>query len=211
MHAIFCYGDSNTWGLDPATRNRHPRAATWPYVMARALGPAYDVAVDGLRGRTALLDDPLKPGRNGLASLPERLAAHAPLDLVIIMLGTNNCKHVYGLDAHDIGLGIEAMGQLVLASDAGRDGTPPRLLLVAPPPLEHEAGAGGRYRGGLQKSRELAEQVRAIAATLGCACCDAPSVARASDVDGIHLGLDAHAALGNAMADAVRRTLVSRP
>ncbi len=89
---IVCFGDSNTHGADPSGSGRMPADVRWPRVMGRALGPDYEVIEEGLNGRTTCWDSPLDPGRNGLTYLLPCLLSHAPVDLVTIMLGTNDTQ-----------------------------------------------------------------------------------------------------------------------
>jgi len=90
---IVCFGDSNTWGFDPASGERFPADVRWPGVLRAQLGGGYQVIEEGLNGRTTTVDDPLQPHRNGLTYLPPCLESHKPLDLVTIMLGTTSAPH----------------------------------------------------------------------------------------------------------------------
>ncbi len=97
IKTILCYGDSNTWGYIPATAGRYPPDVRWPGVMRKLLGEKYNVIEEGLNGRTTVWEDPYKPGRNGLELLIPILDSHNPIDLVVVMLGTNDLKHFYGV------------------------------------------------------------------------------------------------------------------
>jgi len=91
MKTILCFGDSNTWGYIPGSDGeRFPRADRWPVRLQAALGAEYEVVAEGLNGRTATMDSPVAEGRNGLTYLLPCLHSHAPLDLVVIYLGTND-------------------------------------------------------------------------------------------------------------------------
>ena len=96
MPVIVAFGDSNTWGSIPAEGARYSPGVRWPGVMARELGTGYQVIEEGLRGRTTVFDDPDEPGRNGFVYFAPCLLSHAPLDLVIIALGCNDCKAKFG-------------------------------------------------------------------------------------------------------------------
>ena len=89
---VLAFGDSNTWGATPATGERLGKSVRWPGVMAAALGSAYEVIEEGMRGRTIAFDDPEEAGRNGLVYFPPCLKSHAPVDLVVVSLGCNDCK-----------------------------------------------------------------------------------------------------------------------
>src|SRR3954462_1773041 len=92
MKTIVCFGDSNTWGYDPASNGRFGPTNRWTGVLQTALGSDYRVIEEGLNGRTTTVDDPIHDHRNGRHYLPPCLESHAPFDLVTIMLGTNDLK-----------------------------------------------------------------------------------------------------------------------
>ena len=97
---ILCFGDSNTWGYVPLTVDRYPESVRWTGVMAQALGAGFRIIEEGQNGRTTVWDDPLEgDNKNGLRYLPACLESHHPLDLVIIMLGTNDLKARWNLCA----------------------------------------------------------------------------------------------------------------
>jgi lysophospholipase L1-like esterase len=131
---LLCFGDSNTWGFEPATMARYPRAVRWPGVAAEALGSGWQVVEAGLNGRTTVFEDPLGD-RLGLRHLRPVLESAAPVDVVAIALGTNDLKTRLGASAYEIAEGAGVLVDLVLASAAGPGGGAPLVLLVAPPPL----------------------------------------------------------------------------
>ena len=109
MKNILCFGDSNTYGYKPDKTGRYPWGVRWTSILTERLGKEYNVVEEGLCGRTTIFDDPLRSGRNGSESFPAILETHRPLDLIIIMLGTNDCKTVYGAAPGVIGKGIETL------------------------------------------------------------------------------------------------------
>ena len=205
MTTILAFGDSNTHGTVPlAARGglaRHPVTARWPEVTARVLGA--QVIAEGQPGRTTVHDDPLAgPHRNGLRVLPALLESHRPIDLVIVMLGTNDCKAIHGLRGWDIAAGAGRLAELVLASDAGPGGGAPRVLLVAPVPVEEAGALAEAYQGGRARSRAIAPALREEAERLGCGFFDAGRVAEVDALDGVHLSASAQVALGLGVAEA---------
>jgi lysophospholipase L1-like esterase len=207
MREILCFGDSNTWGYSPAAGARYPRSVRWTGVLQAALCDSAWVIEEGLNGRTTVFDDPIEGDKNGRRQLPALLESHAPLDLVVIMLGTNDLKKRFSVSAWDIAAGVDRLAGMVLASACGRDGKPPRLLLMAPPPLGRLSQWAEMLEGGTEKSRLLATHYRAVAAQRGCAFLDTSALIRSSDVDGVHFDEQEHAALGRAVAAEVRRIL----
>jgi lysophospholipase L1-like esterase len=141
VRRIMCYGDSLTWGWKPdpdsALVERYARHERWTGVLAAELGTGFEIIEEGLSGRTTNLDDPTDQRLNGAAYLPAALASHLPLDLVVIMLGTNDTKSYFNRSAFDIAVGASILiGQV--AQSAGGVGTiypAPKTLLMSPPPL----------------------------------------------------------------------------
>ncbi|MCS7070003.1 MAG: SGNH/GDSL hydrolase family protein [Anaerolinea sp.] len=209
MPSILLYGDSNTWGYDPHTGTRFDRHTRWGGVLRDLLGPEYEVIEDGLNGRTTVHDDPVEDGavRNGLGHLLPALLAHAPLDQVIILLGTNDLKPRFNVDAGDIALGVGRLLRAVRLSEAGPVGSAPRALLICPPPTAPLEGTpfAEMFAGAYDKSRRLASHYAAVAAQHRVDFLDAGQVITSSPVDGIHWEADAHAALARAVYERVRR------
>jgi len=209
MPVIVAFGDSNTWGYDPATGGRFPRAQRWTNVLQRELGADFEVIAEGLNGRTTVHDDPIEPYRSGADALPPCLMSHAPLDLVILALGCNDLKKRFSLSAFDIAEGARRLIFLARAYGDGPDGSArkPEILLVAPPPVARLTGFAEPFEGAVEKSRLLGARYRAVAAEEGVAFLDAGQVIRCSDLDGIHFEADQHDVLGRAAAKAVRAAL----
>ena len=211
MPVIVVFGDSNTWGSDPATGGRLPRPQRWPSVLQRELGPDFEVIAEGLRGRTTVHDDPIEPYRCGADALPPCLMSHAPVDLLILALGCNDLKKRFSLSAFDVAEGAARLIFLARAYGEAPDGRPPKILLIAPPPVAKLSAYAEMFEGSAEKSRLLGERYRAVAEQEGVAFLDAGAVIRCSDLDGIHYEADQHELLGRSAAKAVRNALVAPP
>ena len=214
MTTILCFGDSNTHGTVPLPAQdiiaRHAPEVRWPGVMAAALGPGFRVIEEGLPGRTTVHDDPIEGHHmNGLTALPMLVGSHSPLDVVVLMLGTNDLKNRFSVTAADIAASLERLvGTLrVLCAAPGR--TQPEVLLVAPPPIEEVDWLAATFVGGAAKSLGLGAAIRRSAERLGVAFLDAGAHIRVSPVDGLHYDAATHATLGKVVAEAVRR--LARP
>lgn len=198
MKTVLCYGDSNTWGYLPGTGQRHAPAARWPGVLQAQLGPGYRILEEGLNARTTCLDDPTRPGRNGLTYLAPCLASHAPLDLVILMLGTNDCKHRFGLSSYDIAANVAMLLGVI---------QPIPVLLLAPPVLGPFTALADLFVGAEERSAGLARHYRAVAEAARCQFLDAGAFVKVDPTDGVHLDELAHRTLGEHLATAVRALL----
>jgi lysophospholipase L1-like esterase len=207
MKRILCFGDSNTWGYDPLTGKRFDKEVRWTGVLSSVLGNSYEVIEEGLNGRTTVWDDPIEGYKNGRDYFVPCLQSHHPLDLVIIMLGTNDLKSRFSLSAMDIALGAGVLVDIVQKSDASAGDPIPKVLLIAPPPIAKLGVFAEVFEGAGAKSRKFSECFKNVATTLGCAFLDAGTIVTSSEVDGIHLDREEHIKLGQAMALKVKELI----
>jgi lysophospholipase L1-like esterase len=207
VKTILCYGDSNTWGYDPATQTRFPRDIRWPGVLRSELGEGYIVIEEGLNGRTTVWDDPIELDKNGATYLRPCIQTHKPFDLVIIMLGTNDLKTRFSLPTYDIASGAGVLVDIVKKSDTGIGGEAPEVLLIAPPPAVELTDFAEMFEDAVEKSGGFARHYRRISNEKGCHYLDAGDHVESSPLDGIHLEVDMHTRLGKAMAAKVREIL----
>jgi len=207
VKTILCYGDSNTWGYDPATQTRFPSDTRWPGVLRSELGEGYLVIEEGLNGRTTVWDDPIELDKNGATYLRPCIQTHKPMDLVIIMLGTNDLKTRFSLPAYDIASGAGVLVDIVKKSDTGIGGEAPEVLLIAPPPAVELTGFAEMFEDAVEKSGGFARHYCRVANEKGCHYLNAGDHVESSPLDGIHLEVDMHARLGKAVSAKVREIL----
>jgi lysophospholipase L1-like esterase len=212
VHTVVCYGDSNTHGADPVTNGRFPRDVRWPGVLAAELGDGGYVIEEGLNGRTTLWDDPFVDGRNGKQYLLPCLRSHQPIDVLVLMLGTNDLKTIFTRAAHEIAAGAGALVDIALTSGTGPDGGPPAVLLVAPPRLGDATDRSELwgFGGARSTSEALPRLYRNVAEIKGVSFLDAAALVGGDPADGVHLSGADHAILGRAVAGAVRGMLAAR-
>ena len=201
---ILCFGDSNTWGYSPISGGRYPRDVRWPGVLRGALGEGYLVIEEGLNGRTTVWDDPIEGYKNGYEYLIPCLETHKPIDLVVILLGTNDLKMRFSVSAFDIANSAGVLVDTVLKSTTGPSDGAPQVLLLAPPPIAKLTGFAEMFEGATAKAARFGEHYRRVAGERGCAFLDTGQVIVSSDLDGIHFEPAEHRKLGLAVADRVR-------
>jgi CubicO group peptidase (beta-lactamase class C family)/lysophospholipase L1-like esterase/ketosteroid isomerase-like protein len=220
---ILVYGDSNTWGWIPILRGipttRYPASERWPGVARAELGPGYDIVEEGLSGRTTDLADSTWPqvsgaGMDGSAYLSAAVASHLPLDLVIVMLGTNDLKAMFDRSPEQAAEGVRKLIELVGTTDGavGTEYLPAKVLVLAPPPLVNtERFPAEVYAGAVDKSRKLAELFEAVARASDAEFLDVGAITAADGVDGLHLSAAAHERIGKAVAVKIRSILGEGP
>ncbi len=209
---IVCFGDSNTHGYcaEPFDctdgGDRFNEDERWTCLLGDQLGDDYLVLEEGLGGRTTVFQDPLTEGLCGIDVIFPVLMSHEPVDLLIIMLGTNDTKERFGCNAECISVGLERLVAKAKSVECWKGGKP-KLLLVAPPHILdglYEGPFGGIMGSGCpQKSRELAHFYKAVAARRGCAFLDAEGIAEFNKTDCMHLTSKGHRNLAAKLAELV--------
>src|SRR5215475_6601008 len=155
MQQVLVYSDSLTWGIIPNTRRRLPYESRWPGVMDAALrqaGQQVRVIEDCLNGRRTAFDDPYKPGRNGLVGLEQRIEVNSPLDVVILMLGTNDFQSMHPHTAWHSAQGMAALVDAVRRAPIEPGMPLPKILIVAPPAIQEPKGPiAPKFEGAPEK------------------------------------------------------------
>lgn len=199
MKKVLCFGDSNTYGYNPDNGSRYSKNVRWTGVLQNLLKKEdVQIVEEGLVGRTTVFEDSNRPGRKGIDYLVPLLERHKPIDALVLMLGTNDCKAIYHASALVIGQGMER-----LIKDAKRYQPDLRILLVSPIHLG-DAVWKGEYdpefnRESVQVSRELKEIYQGIAREYDCDFLAASDVATPSVVDLEHLNEQGHLSLAKAI------------
>lgn len=209
---IVCFGDSNTHGYcaDPADTvtggNRFDETERWTCLLQNALGEEYLVLEEGLSGRTTVFPDALHESMDGLGAIYSTLMSHEPVDLLVIMLGTNDTKERLGVNAACIAIGMERLvrkAQSVMCWANGK----PNVLLVCPPhilPEMYENSCGVPMgQGCIKKSQELAHYMKETAQLVGAHFLDAQEFAEFNRVDGMHLTARGHRQMAQKLAEVI--------
>lgn len=208
---VMCFGDSLTWGWVPVMEGqpteRYPYDERWTGVLASNLGDEFEIIEEGLSARTTCLDDPIDPRTNGSTYLPAAIASHFPLDLVIVMLGTNDTKAYFHKSPFEIAVGMSKLVGQILGS-AGGVGTTypaPRALVIAPPPLAtiRDPWFESVFRGAHNKTIELAEHYKDLASHLNVHFLNSGDYVSTEGADGIHFTKENNIVLGQCVAKKV--------
>lgn len=205
---IVCYGDSNTHGYCAETGGRFDEESRWTCLLQTYLGDDYLILEEGLSGRTTCFDDPIHEGLSGLNHIYPCLMTHEPVDLLIIMLGTNDAKERFGASPACIALGLKRLIAKAKTADCWQNGIP-RILVVTPQNIGREyidsACGATMGRGCAEKSEKLAEEFRLIADSMGCGYLDANKIvtAKPNEIDFMHLSEAGHGQLAAGLANFI--------
>lgn len=201
LKQLLCFGDSNTWGLIPNTKERYSWGVRWTSILQQKLQNVR-VLEEGLCGRTTIFDDAYRKNRNGLESLPEILESSYPLDAAIIMLGTNDCKSYYNSNsfkiAKGLGLCIDELSKYI---------SPEKILVVSPIFLgenvwkeEYDSEFDTR---SVETAKKLYSEYKKVALEKGTNIISAADYVQPSEADQEHLTAQGHKILANAILNAV--------
>ena len=211
MIRIFCFGDSNTYGYDPGNfGERYDTDKCWTGILQDFFGDRCEILNEGLNGRTTGIgsymweDDP----RSGLAVLEERLSEDLPVDIAVIMLGTNDCFQPTVGSAEEIRDGMAELVRVTRDFTLAKQGYEPQILLVSPAALkivdrnlDPETEYARYVTEAVARSEALAGLYKDLAERTGCAFLDAGGSELVSDLDGVHLTEEGHRILAEKLAE----------
>lgn len=203
LYKVLCYGDSNTWGAIPGGEERYGRDSRWTGVLRNKLSEEYLVIEEGLNGRTTVWEDPIEGHKSGKDYLIPCLETHKPLDLVVIMLGTNDLKVRFSVSAYDVAEGAGRLVEIIRKSEVGPQNGAPEILLVAPPPIARLSEYEQTFTGAREKSKGFSEQFKRVSEENDTYFLDAGKHASSSEKDGIHLDQKEHEKLGRAVGEKI--------
>lgn len=208
MTTILCYGDSNTYGYVPETGMRYPRDIRYPGRLQMLLGEEYTVIEEGCNGRTTIHDDPIDGWKNGLDYLRPCLNSHKPVDIVIMMLGSNDLKAAFHMTAKDIAEGVGVLVKVIKDFTAEKQGFVPKIILVSPPEIGTDIKSspfyGAFYEEAIEESRKFPEHYRAVAEELGCIYFNAAEHIYPSETDSLHLTPEGHRILAERLSEIIK-------
>lgn len=205
---ILCLGDSNTHGYCADPKDcadggiRFNEDERFTCRLQKALGDEYLVTEEGLSGRTTVFQDPLHESMDALSVIYSLLKSHETIDLLVIMLGTNDTKDRLNMNAACIGLGMERLVQKAKSVDCWGDHAP-NILIIAPPHIGRSMKDAAMGEHCAEKSEQLAEYYAPVAERNGCHFLDAHPVAEFNQVDFMHLTNKGHAQLAECLAKLV--------
>ncbi len=208
MKTVLCYGDSNTYGYMPDTGLRYPKDVRWTGVLQNLLGDDYTVIEEGCNGRTTIFDDPLEGWKNGRDYLKPCLNSHKPVDIVIMMLGSNDLKRCFHASAEDIAAGAELLVKDIIEFTQVKQAFVPRIILVSPPEIGEDIRNSVFYgsfdEDSIWRSRDFAKHFQKVAEQNAIEFVNAAAYIQPSTADSLHLSAEGHKKLGEVLSEVVK-------
>lgn len=213
---VLCYGDSNTNGTKPDRSGRFAADERWTGLLQKQLGDSYYIIEEGLGGRTTDLEhyNPDKPSRNGLVYFKACVDSHMPLDIIIVMLGTNDLKTMYDRSAEDVAQALRQYPEYVDKYCQDRSLKRPKIVLVSPAYMDYNAPKfvesmpkpGVYDEISAHKSQQFAAPIKRVAEETGCVFFDVAPITKTGD-DGCHLDMQSHKNLADNFARIVEELI----
>lgn len=180
--------------------------------MGQILGDEYEVIEEGQNGRTIATEDPAEGEKNGLTYIGPCLETHTPFDVLIIMLGSNDCKRKFSYSAMDIAGEMQILIEKVKAYNEFRCQNSFKTVLVSPPLISDAIrdswlGDSFGYENAIKLSKELSDWYRKLSQMYGTEFIDAADHVKVSDADGVHMDADNQRKLGKILAEFIKSDL----
>lgn len=211
IRRIVCFGDSNTWGFNAENEQRFSEDIRWTSVIANLLGDEFQVIEEGLSGRTSVIDDALFEGLSGLDYIYPCLMSHSPLELVIIMLGTNDTKERFNYTSFNIAQGVARLVAKAKSTKAGFNGSSPQILVIAPPPIGasySETPIGKSMGDGCDiKSAQLGNHLAELLENQHTHFLDTKGLVEMNNIDYMHLDEEGHRLLAQLVFNKIKSIL----
>lgn len=207
VKSVVCFGDSNTWGDDPHDYSRYPKHSRWTGILQDLLGSRYEVISEGMNGRTTKesVDEVYE---DGLTILPAVLSTNKPVDILIFMVGTNDCKISQKESAADIAEGMEELVVTAREVTEQLQGYIPAIVIVSPPAIKDEITESDLSylydETSVQKSRLLKDYYEKIADKYDCIFVNGTDTLEVSDLDCIHMTENGHKQLAQLLAKVIK-------
>lgn len=207
---ILCYGDSNTYGYQPENGERYSEKIRWTGILSNRLGKRYVVIEEGLNNRTTALEPEGEPWRSGLLYLEPCLRSHIPVDVFILMLGSNDMKIVFHQTPESIGNHLRLLIREIrrISKEKNPQGRECKILLISPIRISEkllQKDETGEFGGmwAIELSRKLSPVYEKIAKEEQCYYLDGATVTEPSQVDGLHLSPEGHRKMAEAIEEKI--------
>lgn len=202
MKNILCYGDSNTFGFNPADGSRYKKSQRWSGILSEILGAQYRVFEEGCNNRTMYFKNTAGLKQSGCEYFCECLKKYDSIDFVVLGLGINDTQFFYNADETTFQKGL-----MSLISDTRNSFNEAKILVLAPSIIKKDIlnsfFAQMFDETSIEKSKIICNIYKKIAEKQNCLFLDLNQIAQTSDTDGLHYGVEAHKKIAAAVAQII--------
>ena len=210
MINILCFGDSNTWGYDPETQTRFSKKIRWTGVLQQLLGTSFNVIEEGLNGRTTNVNEKeehdlgyCRPYRSAMDLLSILIETNSPLDLIIVMLGTNDLKTNFNQSPDMIAENTRLVCESIISNDYFQSKS---IILVAPTHInENSPNLLESFVGTTSASKSFANSYKKISDDLNLIFLDASESVITNEIDGLHWDAMQHSDFANSLFNKIKK------
>lgn len=136
------------------------------------------------------------------------LNSHKPVDIVILMLGTNDLKESFHLTAEEIADGAGILVGVIKEFTQFKQGFVPKIILVSPPEIgtgiKSSPFYGSFSEDAIEVSKKFPRYYKEVAEKNGCVFLNAAEYIYPSETDSLHLTPEGHGVLAEKLADVVK-------
>ena len=208
MINILCFGDSNTWGYDPSTQTRFPNNIRWTGVLQNLLGDKFNIIEEGLNGRTTNVNEReehalgyYRDFRSSMDLISILIETNSPIDLLVVMLGTNDLKNNFNQSSDDISTNMKLVCEAIINNDYFNSKP---IILVSPTHInESSTNLLDSFIGTTEKSKSLAILYKKIADDLDLFFVDASQSVKTNQIDGLHWDAMQHSDFANSIYNKI--------
>lgn len=205
---VVCFGDSNTYGYNPVNGRRFPKGVRWTSILQELLGDGYTVIEEGCNGRTTVFDDPVDGWKKALPYVKPCLNSHKPVDVVVLMLGSNDLKMQFHASAKEIAEGAEKLVLEIHKFVEEKLKKMPAIILLSPPEIgEGICESAFNYafdQTAITRSREFPGYYKEVAERNGCIFLDAAKLVKPSKEDCLHLTAEEHKKMAQGIYECMK-------
>jgi len=210
MKNILCFGDSNTWGYDPSTQTRFSKDIRWTGVLQQLLGSKYNIIEEGLNGRTTNVNEKkdhglgyFRPFRSAMDLLSVLIETNSPLDLIVVMLGTNDLKTNFNQSSEMIAKNMRLVCESIINNDYFQSKS---IILVSPTHINEESpNLLDSFIGTTQASQSFSNSYRKISDDLNLYFIDASESVKTNKIDGLHWDSKQHSDFANSLFNKIKK------
>lgn len=209
MKEILIYGDSYVYGKIPGG-DRYSISQRFSGLVQEMLGSDYMIVEEGLRGRMLFGENKYFPERDGFQQFGPIVGSHLPLDLIVFVLGANDCNSGNELEPHEIANKYALYLDKIKFWCEFHKCLLPQILIVTPPILDEisaQKAFGNIFAGSAKKSKLLQDTVYDVSKDFGWEVLKASEHVSVSSIDGIHLDLENNRKLATQITTIIQSIL----